>query len=107
VKLKVALLSLVAVLTFSATAAAYYYVPFGQARKISKIWVRGACEARGPSCIYWKVGHCARISEQRVDCAALIELRPETCVFIVENRVGEYGSGRIHQRRRHLRCFAH
>ena len=69
-KVKVALLVLAAALVFSAVAEAYYYIPFGQARRLSKVWMREACEDRGPSCLTWKVGHCARISAQRVDCAA-------------------------------------
>jgi hypothetical protein len=104
VKLKVALLSIVCALAFATAAEAYYYIPFGKARRYSKIWVREACEARGPSCVYWKVGHCARITQQRIDCAALVEFRTEFCTFILENRVGAYGSGLVKQRRRHLHC---
>ena len=103
-KVKVALLVLAAALVFSAVAEAYYYIPFGQARRLSKVWMREACEDRGPSCLTWKVGHCARISAQRVDCAAGIVFRGEYCTLVIENRVGTYGNGRVHQRRRGLRC---
>jgi hypothetical protein len=103
VKVKVALLSLVALLMLSTAAEAAYFLPFGQARRVTKIWVREACDQRGPSCATWKVGHCARINPQRVDCAAYIIFHSrEYCVFIVENRVK--GNGYIHQRRRDLRC---
>ncbi len=71
-KVKIVLLSLVAVLLVGATAEASYYLPFGQARRFSKLWTQEACEARGPSCAKWKVGHCVRVSGQRVDCAAYI-----------------------------------
>ena len=102
-KVKVVLLSLVAVLTIVATAEASYFLPFGQARRLSKVWVREACEARGPSCGTWKVGHCGRIAAERVDCAAYIVFHSgEYCVFILENRV--QGNGYIHQRRRNTRC---
>ncbi|GEM_PF-6678347 len=102
-KIKVALLCLVGMLLLSATAEAYYYLPFGQARRVTKLWTREACEDRGPSCTTWKVGHCARIATTRVDCAADIILRDGGyCVFILENRVKS--DGYIHQRRRHTRC---
>jgi len=102
-KVKVVLLSLVAVLLLSAVAEASYFLPFGQARRLSKVWVREACEARGPSCASWKVGHCARIAAERVDCVGAIAFHSgEFCVFILENRV--QGNGYIHQRRRHTRC---
>lgn len=102
-KLKVVLLSLVAVLLLAAMAEASYFLPFGQARRLSKVWVKEACEARGPSCDSWKVGHCARIASERVDCVAAVAFHSgEFCVFILENRVK--GDGFIHQRRRHLRC---
>ena len=101
----VALLCVIGLLIFSATAAAYYAIPFGQARKLSKLWLRAECEHSGPTCVSWKLGHCARISQQRVDCAGLLKFRPDYCTLIIENRVGVYGSGRIHQRRRHTRCY--
>lgn len=102
-KLRIVLLSLVAVLLLSAVAEAAYFLPFGQARRLSKVWTREACEARGPSCGSWKVGHCARIAQERVDCVAAVAFKSgEFCVFILENRVK--GDGFIHQRRRHLEC---
>lgn len=103
-KLKIVLLCLVGALTISATADAYYILPFGKARKFSKEWVREACEASGPSCVQWKVGHCGRVNLARVDCAAVLNYRSgEGCQFYVENRV--MGNGYVHQRRLHLRCF--
>jgi hypothetical protein len=102
VKVKIVLLSLVAVLLLNTAAEAAYVLPFGLARRDTKAWVKEACDARGPSCATWKVGHCARINPQRVDCAAYIVFRSEYCVFILENRAT--GSGYVHQRRRHLRC---
>lgn len=102
-KVKVVLLGLVAVLLLSAQAeASSYFLPYGQARKLSKVWVREACEASGPSCVTWKVGHCARIASDRVDCGAGIAFRDEVCGFVLENRV--MGNGYIHQRRRALDC---
>lgn len=102
-KVKVVLLSLVAVLLLGSVAEASYYLPFGQARRFSKLWVQEACNARGPSCASWKVGHCARITGQRVDCAAYIIFHSgEYCVFLLENRV--MSNGFVHQRRHHLRC---
>jgi hypothetical protein len=102
-KVKIVLLSLVTMLLLSTAAEAAYYLPFGQARRVSKLWVREACESRGPSCGTWKVGHCARIAAERVNCAAYIIFHSgEYCVFIVENRV--QGNGYIHQRRHHTRC---
>ena len=102
-KVKVALLSLVAVLSLSAIAEAADFLPFGLARKFTKQWVEEACEAQGPSCATWKVGHCARISPERVDCVAdLVFHSEEYCVFILENRLK--GNGYVHQRRRHTRC---
>ncbi len=103
-KVKVALLALVAMLALSTTAEAYFYVSFGKARKASKVWVREACEQRGPSCVWWKVGHCRRFTAQRVDCLSAIAFRGEACTFILENRVGKYGNGYLIQRRRSLRC---
>jgi hypothetical protein len=102
-KVKVVLSSLVAVLLLSAVAEAAFFLPFGQARRLSKVWVREACEERGPSCATWKVGHCARIAAERVDCVAAIVFHSgEFCVFILENRVKS--DGYVHQRRRHTRC---
>lgn len=102
-KVKVVLLSIVAVLALSAVAEAAYFLPFGQARRLTKLWVKESCDARGPSCETWKVGHCARIAAERVDCVAdLIFRSGEFCVFILENRV--HSDGYIHQRRRHTRC---
>ena len=102
-KLRVVLLSFVAVLLIGTVAEASYFLPFGQARRLSKVWTREACEERGPSCASWKVGHCARIAAERVDCVAAVAFHSgEICVFILENRVK--GDGYIHQRRRHLRC---
>jgi hypothetical protein len=103
VKVGIALLCLVGLLLCGAVAeASSYFLPFGQARRISKIWAREACEASGPSCTGWKVGHCARIRADRVDCVADNVYRNGYCVFIVENRVRS--NGYIHQRRRHTRC---
>ena len=102
-KVKVVLLGLVVALFFSAQAvASSYFLPYGQARKLSKLWVREACDASGPSCITWKVGHCVRIAPDRVDCGAAVAFRNEVCGFVLENRV--MGNGYIHQRRRHQRC---
>jgi hypothetical protein len=102
-KLRIVLLSLVAVLLLSAVAEAAQFLPFGQARRLSKVWTREACEARGPSCGSWKVGHCGRIAPERVDCVAAVVFKSgEFCVFILENRVKS--DGFIHQRRRHLEC---
>ncbi len=86
----------------AAAEASSYFLPFGQARRLSKVWAREACEASGPVCLTWKVGHCARIRADRVDCAADNIYRDGFCVFIVENRVKS--DGFIHQRRRHTRC---
>jgi hypothetical protein len=102
-KVKVALLSLVAVLLLGAVAEASGFLPFGQARRFTKAWVSEACEERGPSCTTWKVGHCARIAPERVDCVAAIAFKSgEFCVFILENRLKS--DGYVHQRRRHTRC---
>jgi hypothetical protein len=103
-KLKIVLLAIAGILVLSATAEAYYVIPFGKARRYSKEFVLEECNATGPNCKSWKVGHCRRISPQRVDCAAGIRLSDGVCTFVVENRVGVYGSGRVHQRRRGLRC---
>jgi hypothetical protein len=103
VKIKVVLLCLVGMLLVSSAAeASSYFLPFGQARRASKLWTQEACEAHGPSCTTWKVGHCARVYSDRVDCVGDIIFRSGYCVFIVENRV--MGNGYIHQRRRHTRC---
>jgi hypothetical protein len=103
VKVRIALFCLAGLLLFSAAAeASSYFLPFGQARRISKVWAREACEASGPSCTTWKVGHCARIRADRVDCAADNVYGKRFCVFVIENRV--MGNGYIHQRRRHTRC---
>jgi hypothetical protein len=103
VKVKIVLLCLAGLLVFSATAEADYILPFGKARKYSKEWVREACEASGPNCIYWKVGKCVRINQQRVDCAGALAYRDKTvCGLVIENRVK--GNGFVHQRRRHTRC---
>jgi hypothetical protein len=102
-KLRIVLLSLVAVLLLGTAAEASHFLPFGQARRLSKLWVREACEAEGPSCASWKVGNCARIAAERVDCVAAVAFHSgEFCVFILENRAK--ANGDIHQRRRHLRC---
>lgn len=86
----------------TAEAASGYWLPYPQARKLSKLWVRDACEARRPTCATWKVNRCRRIRPDRVDCIAYIVFRTEYCVFIVENRVK--GNGYITQRRRSTRC---
>lgn len=105
-KFKLAIVAcLVGMLVFASTASAFYYIGFGQARKLSKVWLRTECERSGPSCYSWRVGHCARVSEQRVDCLGLMKFRADYCYLIIENRVGAQGSGRIHQRRRHTRCY--
>jgi hypothetical protein len=104
VKVKVVLLALAAGLLFASPAQGYFYVKFGPARKDSKFFVQAECEAN-PECRSWKVGHCWRISLQRVDCGAAIGLRKQYCSFGVENRVGKHGSGRLVQRRYHRRCY--
>jgi hypothetical protein len=101
VKIKVALLCLAGLLVFSATAEANF-LPFGTARKFTKQWTQEACDATGPRCVSWKVGHCARINAVRIDCVADLTLSDGFCVYILENRLKP--NNFVHQRRRHTKC---
>ena len=101
-KIALVLVCLAGFLVVGSVASAHQ-LPYSTARKFTKQWVQEACDARGPSCVTWRVTRCGRINVHRVDCIAGISFRDgSACVFILENRLKP--NNFVHQRRRSTKC---